>query len=105
MIDRVLLAKILSRTSSSSDAEALTALKKANEVIGKAGTTWGEILGVDTVMRPRVTPVPPRRYGARGPQVVPPFTTTDLGDLVAEALNNMAYNLGRGLRGDRRRGR
>lgn len=99
MIDRSLLAKMLARTASSSDAESLTALRKANALIMKEGTTWGEILGVERVLvRPR--PIPQRPTPVRAN----PWES-DAANFLREVMDEMAYNMGRGLRGDRRRRR
>jgi len=107
MIDRPLLAKILARTASSSDGEALTAVRKANEHIRKEGTTWAEVLGVDRVaIRPKpfaYSANPSRSVRSTGP--VKPDWQAEVADMLRQTMEGMAYNLGRGLRGDRRRGR
>lgn len=44
MLDRDRLIKILGLTTSSSDGEALSALRKANEIIAGENMTWEEVL-------------------------------------------------------------
>ena len=43
-LDHNRLAKVLGMTGSAHDGEALVAVRKANELIVAAGTTWAEIL-------------------------------------------------------------
>lgn len=43
-IDTTLLAKLLSLTDSRNDAEALAAIRKANELLRFEGTTWPAVL-------------------------------------------------------------
>ena len=43
-LDRERLAKVLSLTQSSSDGEALAAIRKANEIIKGENLTWDEVL-------------------------------------------------------------
>lgn len=103
MIDRSLLAKMLSRMSSTSDAEALTALRKAQDLLAKDGTTWQEVLGVESVRK--AGPVPPRPTAppVRTPQsfkiIHPRQPTNQTEQFVKDMFNDMAYYFARGLRG------
>lgn len=45
-IDTTLLAKLLSMTDSQHDAEALAAIRKANELLRFQATTWSDVLEV-----------------------------------------------------------
>lgn len=53
-IDTTLLAKLLSMTSSQHDAEALAAIRKANEHLRVQAATWSDVLE-----RPPERPLPP----------------------------------------------
>lgn len=44
MLDRERLAKVLALTTSPNDSEALSAMRKANEIIKGEGLTWDEVL-------------------------------------------------------------
>ena len=44
-LDRERLAKLLGMTGSSFDAEALSAARRANELVREAELTWHEVLG------------------------------------------------------------
>ncbi len=43
-VDRTLLAKLLSMTDSPHDAEALAAIRKANQLLRIQATTWSDVL-------------------------------------------------------------
>lgn len=45
--ERALIAKLLGMVGSAHDAEALTAARKAHELVTAAGTTWPDLLGVE----------------------------------------------------------
>lgn len=53
-IDTTLLAKLLSMTDSRHDAEALAAIRKANELLRLQATTWSDVLE-----GPQTYPLPP----------------------------------------------
>lgn len=47
MLDRTRLAKVLALTTSTNDAEALAAIRKANDIISGEKMQWSEVLAVD----------------------------------------------------------
>ena len=53
-IDTALLAKLLSMTDSEHDAEALAAIRKANQLLRFQAVTWSDVLG-----RPAPSELPP----------------------------------------------
>ena len=98
MLDRELLAKILSRTTSDSDAEALVALKKANAIVKRDAGTWYDVLGVGSShSRPAVTVPPPRR--AVRPPFAPGSIEGEVADFMKDAFSEAMYNFGRGVNG------
>jgi hypothetical protein len=62
-LDKDRLAKLLSMTSSDQDGEALTAIRKANELLRLNNKSWSDVLGSDApaVEPPRPAPPPPAR--------------------------------------------
>lgn len=68
MLDRERLAKILALTTSDHDGEALSAIRKANEIIKGEKLTWDEVLVqvTGTVINIRAS-----RYPANGEQYEP----------------------------------
>lgn len=68
MLDRERLAKILALTTSEHDGEALSAIRKANEIIKGEKLTWDEVLVqvTGTVINIRAS-----RYPANGDQYEP----------------------------------
>ncbi len=65
-LDKERLAKLLSMTSSEHDAEALAAIRKANEHLRLHRKSWSEALGVEPVVEP------PRSSGYRPEMSRPP---------------------------------
>ncbi len=68
-IDRTLLAKLLSMTDSQHDAEALAAIRKANQLLRFGATTWSDVLQTSEFETPRlsapdVRPAPSRPAAA-----------------------------------------
>lgn len=61
MLDRTRLAKLLALTTSDNDAEALSAMRKANEVVKGQNMTWAEVVTVDT--QPLINIMVQRRSG------------------------------------------
>jgi hypothetical protein len=60
-----LLKKLMNMTQSGSDAEILTALRRANEILARSGTTWDRVL--DRVVQLEVEAAPtPRGPAPRG---------------------------------------
>jgi len=47
--DRSMLAKLLGMTGSAHDGEALTAARKAHDLLRAKGATWGEALGLEAL--------------------------------------------------------
>lgn len=47
MLDRTRLAKLLALTTSDNDAEALSAMRKANEIIKGENLTWAELVTIE----------------------------------------------------------
>lgn len=45
MLDRVRLAKVLAMTTSNHDGEALSAVRKANDILKSENLTWSDLLG------------------------------------------------------------
>ena len=67
-IDRALLAKLLSMTDSQHDAEALAAIRKANQLLRFQAATWSDVLGT-----PRLGPPGFAASGAEpAPDDLPP---------------------------------
>lgn len=97
MINRRVLAKLLNLTTSSNDAEALAAMRKANAMVREGKITWGDVLGTDKTDR---TPAGSRvqkasRQQTQEPITVPPEVTEFLGGVV----EGLVYNLNRAARG------
>lgn len=61
MLDRTRLAKLLALTGSDNDAEALAAVRKANEMVRGHNMTWAEVVTVDT--QPLINIMVQRRSG------------------------------------------
>lgn len=61
MLDRTRLAKLLALTGSDNDAEALAAIRKANEMVRGQNLTWAEVVTVDT--QPLINIMVQRRSG------------------------------------------
>ena len=53
-IDRTLLAKLLSMTDSTHDAEALAAIRKANQLLDFQAATWSDVLQTPEFETPRL---------------------------------------------------
>ena len=72
-LDKDRLAKLLSMTSSDHDAEALAAIRKANDLLRSNRKTWFDVLGTSI---PALEPPRPEapRYASRppGPPPLPP---------------------------------
>jgi len=62
-VDRVKLTKIMRMTESSSDGEALAAVRLANRMLAEIGITWADVLAVGPSDRSHL--VPPSRRGSR----------------------------------------
>lgn len=63
MIDRQRLIKLMMMTTSTNDAEALTALRKANSMLKEDGKDWSSLLGLTAqlnTLKNRPAPPPPR---------------------------------------------
>jgi hypothetical protein len=55
-IDRTLLAKLLSMTDSAHDAEALAAIRKANQLLRFQSATWSDVLEPPALPAPGADP-------------------------------------------------
>ena len=101
-MDREKLSKMLELTTSSVDAEALTAIRKANQY--KVPLTWHEVMGTNP-------PPPPRREPPRPaprPIVVvrrPDPTMEEVMNALKDVMSEGLYNFGRGLGGRPRKRR
>jgi len=62
-VDRDKLVKLLAMTTSSSDGEALNAMRMANSLIKAAGKTWAEVFASQTTIN-----IHAPRSGFRAPQ-------------------------------------
>lgn len=78
-LNLTLLIKLLKMTTSSHDGEALTAMRKANEQLGKFGGDWEALIrGKVTIIADPFTsasppPMPTRsQYGSAAPPAPPP---------------------------------
>ena len=72
-IDRTLLAKLLSMTDSSHDAEALAAIRKANQLLRFQATTWSDVLQTPRLQTPRLeAPEPAALDTGPAPAELPP---------------------------------
>lgn len=65
MLDRTRLAKLLALTTSDNDAEALAAMRKANEIVKGENLTWAEVVTVDA--QPLINIMVQRRTPATTP--------------------------------------
>ena len=73
MLDRERLAKILAMTTSDHDGEALSAMRKANEIIKGEGLTWALLLEqVGRTVTVTVSRQPPSQYYEPSDAWVPP---------------------------------
>lgn len=63
MIDREKLIKVLSMTTSSSDGEALAAIRKANKILTENNTTWNNFIRGIPTPRPVSRPSAPMGRG------------------------------------------
>lgn len=52
------LRKLMQMTTSDSDREALTAIRKANEIIARSDTTWERVFGRLVTVDPGIEPDP-----------------------------------------------
>lgn len=81
-LDRERLIKILGLTTSSSDGEALSALRKANEIIAGEKLTWADVLApqgnVINITLPRTAPNPYRGGEEWSPPHLKDKVTIDL---------------------------
>jgi hypothetical protein len=67
VLDLSRLSKILARTTSPIDAEALASIRAANRMVKDADTTWPRVLGVEPAApSPRLRPAPGPRPPMRG---------------------------------------
>jgi len=73
-LDRERLAKLLGMTGSSFDAEALSAARRANELVREAKLTWHEVLGP-------VAPIGTKSSGSAKPNDGPSHDGDDIYDL------------------------
>jgi hypothetical protein len=76
-LDKDRLAKLLSMTSSDHDAEALAAIRKANEFLRLHRKSWSEVLGTEPVIepppyRPEMSRPPPHPAAYRPAAPEPP---------------------------------
>jgi len=55
MLDRERLAKVLAMTTSNHDGEALSAIRRANEILAGENLTWTELLGPGALQHVTVT--------------------------------------------------
>jgi hypothetical protein len=72
-IDRTLLAKLLSMTDSTHDAEALAAIRKANQLLRIQAMTWSDVLQTPRLQTPRLEAPDPVAFDAGpAPGELPP---------------------------------
>lgn len=72
-LDRERLIKIMGLTTSSSDGEALSALRKANEIIAGEKLTWAEVLAQQgSVINISLARTPPQSAYKGGDEWAPP---------------------------------
>lgn len=45
------LIKVLGLTTSDQDGEALSAIRRANEILKRGGTTWAQLLGAQSIFK------------------------------------------------------
>jgi hypothetical protein len=84
-LDKERLAKLLSMTSSDHDAEALAAIRKANELLRLNKKSWSDVLGSDAPAIEPPRPAPPsstrppaaRSSPSRPPPYGPPPRTAE----------------------------
>lgn len=66
MLDRTRLAKVLAMTTSTNDSEALTAIRKANEIVKSENMLWEDVLVQLTSRVVNITMTRGERYPTSG---------------------------------------
>lgn len=66
MLDRERLIKLMMMTTSTNDAEAVAAVRKANSLLASEKTNWSDFINGVPSPRPAPPPRPPMRPAGRG---------------------------------------
>jgi hypothetical protein len=68
MVDRARLVKLLNLTESQHDGEALTAIRRSNEMLRRSKTSWEEVLTPAPSDQQQASPPPPEPEPERKPR-------------------------------------